>query len=460
MQYTMRYFLSALALLSVTFSAAQTRPLPWTKNAVIYEVNTRQYSPRGTFREVEMSLTRLKNLGIDMLWLMPVHPIGELNRKGGLGSYYSVKDYKGIDPSYGDTADFRRLVTRAHAMGFKVIIDWVANHTAWDHAWARQHPDWYIRNEKGEIQSQFDWSDVAKLNFENQAMRAAMIEDMKYWVREFDIDGFRCDVAFLVPVDFWENARTELEKIKPLFMLAEMEWNTEITQTPEVYFNKAFNASYGWNFMGVTQDMAAGKKTLSDFRSEMRTNYARFPKDMLKLLFVTNHDENSWNGTVTEKYASNWKLYAALCYTLPQSLPLMYTGEEAGLNRRLQFFEKDPVMPHEWADTSRYAWYRSVIALRHQNPALWNSGNPELFSEIPVKSADTAISNKVYAFKRTSGKHEVAVISNFSKGEVVFDFVQWKPDASYKVLFDSKALYKGKDGKWILKPNEIVIFHK
>jgi glycosidase len=404
------FFLSAF--LSLTIGLYAQHPKKWSQNAVVYEVNVRQYSDKGDFNTVTQNIPRLKNLGVDVLWIMPVHPIGKMNRKGTMGSYYSVQDYRAIDSSYGTANDFRTLVQAAHKYGMKVLIDWVANHTAWDHAWIKQHPDWYVQNEKGEIQTQYDWTDVAKLNYANPAMRNAMTSDMEYWVREFDIDGFRCDVAFLVPQYFWEQNRAKLERIKPLFMLAEMEWNADITKTPYAYFKTAFDASYGWNFMGVTQDMAKKKKTLSDFRKEMKENYVKFPKTMLKLFFITNHDENSWNGTVNEKYGDDWKLYSALCYTLPQSLPLIYTGEEAGLNRRLQFFEKDPITAIEWKDTSRYEWYRSLTQLKHRNKALWNT--PETsFTEIDWTVPNTSVTNNVYAFTRKNGKAEVTVIINF-----------------------------------------------
>jgi 1,4-alpha-glucan branching enzyme len=431
-------------------------------SAVMYEVNTRQYSEKGTFAEVTQNLKRIKSLGIDIVWMMPIHPIGVKNRKGTLGSYYSVQDYKGINPSYGDTADFRKLVNTAHTLGMKVIIDWVANHTAWDHAWIQQHPDWYVRDDKGNIQTQYDWSDVAKLDFTNKEMRAAMISDMAYWVNTFGIDGFRCDVAFLVPQDFWEQARAQLESIKPMYMLAEMEWNADITPTPNAYFEKAFNTSYGWNYMGVSQDMAKGKKTLSDFRKELQENYHKFPAKMTKLYFITNHDENSWNGTIEEKYGAHWKLYATLCYTLPKSMPLMYTGEEAGLNRRLSFFEKDPILQKEWADTSRYGWYRNMIQLRHTNKALWNLPDvPAHIMEVNFPGADSSITNNVFAFSRKADKNEVIVITNFGETEVIFQPTMLTFDpAKFKMLFNDHQFTKNEKGMWILKANENVILYK
>lgn len=442
-------------LFSLLFSITAFAQTP-TLNSVIYEVNVRQYSEEGSFAAVAQNLPQLKSLGIDILWLMPVHPIGEKNRKGSMGSYYSVRDYRGIDPSYGNEADFKAFVNAAHRLGMKVIIDWVANHTAWDHEWIENHPEWYVQDSTGAIQTQYDWTDVAKLNYKNNDMRKAMIADMQYWLNTFGIDGFRCDVAFLVPQDFWEQARTALESTKPVYMLAEMEWNTDITSNPAGYFTKAFNTSYGWNFMGVTQDFAKRKKTLQDFRKEMNENYKRFPVQMTKLFFITNHDENSWNGTIQEKYGNDWKLYATLCYTLPKSTPLMYTGEEVGLNRRLQFFEKDPITQDEWKDTSRFAWYRSLIDFRHQHPALWNHPNtPAVIEELNVND-DIA---NVFAFKRTHQQKEVIVITNFGTTDTEIAPAKLGKAGNYRQLFPSESFYRNKKGNWVLKAKSNVILY-
>ena len=453
-----RYLFLFSVLLLVQLAVAQPKQLA-QPNDVMYEVNVRQYSASGTFEEVTKNISTIKNLGVTMLWLMPLHPIGIKNRKGTMGSYYSVKDYRGIDESYGTAMEFRELVTEAHLQGMKVIVDWVANHTAWDHEWVTKHPNWYAQDSLVKIITQYDWSDVAKLNYKNKELRKAMIADMKYWVTEYGIDGFRCDVAFLVPQDFWEQARKELEAIKPTYMLAEMEWNADITTTPNLYFNKAFNTSYGWNFMGVTQDMAKGKKTLNDFRKEMNANYAKFPAHMSKLFFITNHDENTWNGTIAEKYDVNWQLYATLCYTLPQSMPLMYTGEEAGLNRRLAFFEKDPITSKEWSDTSRYEWYRTLIHLRQSNPALANNGIAQI-EEIDMSNGDTAIMNNLYAFTRKSEQNEVIVMTNFSEKDINFNSGEFDIETNFKKLFDTNQLVKIAAKSWVLKAHSNIILYK
>ncbi len=454
----MRKIITLLFVCTVQLASAQLVQPEWSKTAVMYEVNIRQYTDEGTFNAFAKELPRIKSLGVDVLWIMPIHPIGVVNRKGTMGSYYSVKDYTDVAPEYGTKADFKNLVDKAHALGIKVMIDWVANHSAWDNPWITQHPDWYAKNDKGEIITQYDWSDVAKLDYRNTEMRNAMIEAMKYWVKEFDIDGYRCDVAFLVPLDFWEKLRIELESIKPMYMLAEMEWNTDITPTPNIYFNKAFNAAYGWNFMGVTADFAKGKKTLAQMKKELADNYAKFPAHMHKLYFLTNHDENSWNGTVEEKYGKNWQQIGVMVYTLPQSLPLVYTGEEVGLNRRLSFFEKDAIKKSEWSDTTRFNWYRRMANLKQKVGAFKNADNVVL-EEIPFQTSSTE--NMCYAYIRKNGESEAYVFINFSSNPIQVK----TPTIDMKKIIkkynaDTNAEVNYKKGEITLAPNSYAIYYK
>lgn len=427
----------------------------WSKNSVIYEANIRQGSASGKFMDFLPHLGKMKMLGADILWLMPIHPIGEKNRKGSLGSYYSVKDYTAINPEFGDTAQFRLLVTQAHQLGIKVILDWVANHTAWDHPWISQHPEWYAQDSAGNIKTPYDWSDVAKLNFENKDMREAMIQSMEYWVKNFDIDGFRCDVAFLVPEDFWVDARKRLHRIKPMFMLAEMEWNTDITNNPAGYFHEAFDAHYGWDFMGTTQDIAAGKKPLSALDEFIARNYARFPRKSYKMFFLSNHDENTWNGTTQEKYGDDWRLYSILAYTLQQSFPLIYMGEEANNTKRLRFFDKDTIL--SWRDTSRYDWYRTLNGLKHQNKALWNGeyGGDMLRLQPVGGKADSS----VFAYLRRKDGHEVVVILNFSDKEQTFQLLSdWAPTSDYSSLWGNGLEFNG--NVYSIKPKGYHIYFK
>jgi len=380
----------------------------WAKNAVIYEVNVRQYTPEGTFKAFETNLPRLKELGVDILWFMPVHPIGIKNRKipagseTSLGSYYSVKDYKGINPEYGTEADFKELVTKAHEMGFKVIIDWVANHSAWDNPWMTEHPDWYVQDSLGKFVSPFDWTDVVKLNYKNAEMRKGMIDAMKYWITNCDIDGFRCDVAGEVPVDFWEQASVELDSLKPMFMLAEDEGKPELCK-------KAFDMNYGWGTHSVMHNVAQGKDSVSRIISQVMRVDSILPKNAMQMNFITNHDENSWNGTAKEKFGAGENAFAVLSYTLP-GMPLIYSGQEAGLAKRLRFFAKDTI---DWKAADFSPFYKTLNALKHDNEALWNAPYGGTFAMVK-----NTVPAKVVSFIREKSDYKILVVLNLSAAPV------------------------------------------
>ena len=405
----------------------QTARYPdWAKNAVIYEVNVRQYTPEGTFKAFEAHLPRLKELGVDILWMMPIHPIGIEKRKfpegvtESLGSYYSVKDYKGINPEFGTVADFKALVEKAHSLGFKVIIDWVANHSAWDNAWVKDHPDWYVQDSAGNIMSAFDWTDVAKLNYANKDMRKAMVESMKYWLEKCDIDGFRCDVAGEVPADFWNEARPELEKVKPVFMLAENE------DKPELY-KTAFDAAYNWSMCNGTMVRVykGEEKAPAIIQAQLKTD-SIMPEGSFKMSFITNHDENSWNGTASERFGPSENTFALLTYALP-GMPLIYSGQEAGLNHRLQFFIKDSI---DWKYKDFSPFYKKLNALKHENEALWNPPFGGSFK--PVENNDP---DKVLSFIREKGKFKVLVIANLSTENVTVNLKGTDADGEYTDVF-------------------------
>jgi glycosidase len=370
----------------------------WAKTATIYEVNIRQYTPEGTFEAFEKHLPRLQELGVDILWFMPIQPIGKKKRKGTLGSYYSIQDYTDVNPEFGSLEEFRQLVKKCHEMGFHVVLDWVANHTAWDHPWIEKHPDWYTRNEEGEIIYPADWTDVADLNYDKPEMRKAMIEAMRFWLREVDIDGFRCDVAGLVPLDFWETARPELDKEKEIWMIAEDE---------SQYFllNKAFNAHYASSFHHVMNDIAKGTKKASDILKWYNTKKELYPAGSYAMHFITNHDENSWNGTVFERLGDAHQTFALVSYLMP-GMPLIYSGQEAGLDKRLKFFEKDPI---DWSDTSLFPFYQTLNQLKAENPALWNGIAGGDLIEIQNDQPDSALS-----FARRKGGNKVILIANLS----------------------------------------------
>jgi glycosidase len=376
-----------------------TSVLPsWAVKSTIYEVNVRQYSTAGDFKSVTNSLPRLKRLGVGILWLMPIQPISKVKRKGTLGSPYSVADYKGVNPEFGTAEDFQALINEAHRLGMKVIIDWVANHSGWDNPWIANE-SWYHRDLNGKIISpNNDWTDVAWLDYENPDMRAAMIDAMKYWVTEFDIDGFRADVAGLVPVSFWESANTELQKIKPLFMLAEEQGTTDM-------LNKAFVANYNWELKDRINALATGLTIPISLLKYVNKLPSKYPTGSIPMNFITNHDENSWNGSEYRRLGAAVPAMAALTFTLP-GIPLIYSGQEVGNRKELAFFEKD-LIPNLEIENSTTTFYRKLIALKTKNAALWNSA--------PLAAPELMQANEdIISFYRTVGKNRVLTIINAS----------------------------------------------
>ena len=340
----------------------------WSRNASIYEVNVRQYTPEGTLAAMAAHLPRLQKMGVSILWFMPIQPIGQLKRKGGLGSYYAIADHTAVNPEFGTMADFRALVQQAHALGMKVILDWVANHTAWDHVWTRQHPEWYLRNDQGEIHSYLydngteieDWSDVCGLDYKNPSLWPAMTQAMLHWLREADIDGFRCDVAGLVPTPFWEQARAQMEPVKPVFMLAE--W-----ADPGLHA-KAFDMTYDWSLYEVLKKIAKGQGDARDLRHYLEQPDKVYPADAYRMTFTANHDTNSWHGHDAAHYGDAFRAMAVLAATLP-GMPLVYSGQESGLNKQLQFFEKDAI---DWGGFQHADFYAGLLQLKKEHPALRN----------------------------------------------------------------------------------------
>ena len=401
----------------------------WSKNSVLYEVNIRQYTPEGTFKAFEAHLPRLKELGADILWIMPIHPISMKNRKGSLGSYYAVKDYKGINPEFGNLDDFKSLVNKAHELGFKVIIDWVANHTGWDNNWITEHKDWYTQDSLGNvIPPNPDWSDIADLNFDSKPMRHAMIDAMKYWVKETNIDGFRCDVAWGVPQDFWEAASASLDSIKPVYMLAEDEDHPD-------FLKKSFVSNYAWKLHHIMNDVAQGKKTAADIQKYYTDSVSKYATGSFPMQFITNHDENSWAGSEYERMGEAVKTFATLTFTL-EGIPLIYSGQEAGLKKRLLFFEKDTI---NWKNLEMQNFYQSLVKLKHSNEALWNgtSGGASKFLE-------TSSPAKVLAFVREKGKNQVVAVFNFSAAPVEFT-LQMPQDGEFKEYFSGEMVKLGKE---------------
>jgi glycosidase len=344
----------ALILLPV-FSLAQSKLK--LDRMVIYEVNTRQFSQSGTFLEVEKQIPRLKAMGNDVLWIMPFYPIGKEKRKGSLGSYYSISDYKKTNPEFGSLQDFQQLVNTAHKNGLKVIIDWVGNHTAWDHSWVKNHPEYYALDSNGQMYCPYDWTDVVKLDYNNQALRQEMKEAMKFWVVDCKIDGFRCDVSFLVPNDFWISARKELDQIKPLIWLAEAD-NEESFE--------AFDILYGWEWMHKTKAYVDGKTDVNGLDSVLKKYYQWRKKGKYFMMFTSNHDENTWNGTEFEKYGNKAYGLMKLNAQFPGVL-CIYNGQEEPIQHRLKFFDKDEIGFKNYKDA---ALLKTIIMNRKKKPLL------------------------------------------------------------------------------------------
>ena len=422
---------------TTTESTSMIQPVSpeMTENAVIYEANIRQYSPEGTFNAFTKDIPVLKELGVKIVWVMPINPISKIRRKATdgrftseiedenernkyLGSYYSVSDYKAVNPEYGTLEDFKNLVKTAHENGIYLILDWVPNHTGWDHPWITDHPDYYTQNEKGEIidpinpetGESWGWTDTADLNYDNPNMRNEMISDLKYWITEADIDGFRMDVAHGVPVDFFERVTDELNKMKPVFMLAEAE-KYELLK-------HAFDMQYGWEALHIFNEMAKGNAKVKAFDDYMVKTDSVLEKDDIDMYFVTNHDENSWGGTLKERMPKNKEIFTALTYTMP-GMPLIYSGQEYDLDYRLKFFEKDSIPKTKG---EYFQLLKKLGELKNSNPALNGGKNKASYERIATNNEN------ILMFKRQKDGNTVTIVGNFSdKEQTLENLIQGTP---------------------------------
>ncbi|HEY4079962.1 MAG TPA: alpha-amylase family glycosyl hydrolase [Burkholderiaceae bacterium] len=372
----------------------------WTRNATIYQINTRQFTPEGTLRAAEAQLPRLKTLGVGILWLMPIHPIGEVHRKGSLGSPYAVRDFRAVNPELGTAEDFRHFVQQAHTLGLHVILDWVGDHTAWDNVLVQQHPDWYARDEHGRFHPTpwYDWDDIIDLDYDKPALRRYMTESLLYWVREFGVDGYRVDAAGLMPLDFWENATRELRKLKPVFMLAEWEGRD--------MHARAFDASYAWSWWDELKRIAEGHADATALYPYYAWNRKYYPREAYRMLYTTNHDKNAWEGTEYEIFGAGADCIAVLSF-ISEGMPMIYNGQEAGNHRRLAFFERDPI---DWThDAPEGQLYRRLIALKKQNEALWNGQYGGMMEPVPNDAP-----KQILSFVRALGQDKVVAVFNLS----------------------------------------------
>jgi len=445
-------FLFPLALLTVFFltnSCSKDKekvysPVTpeWAYSATIYEVNIRQFSEEGTFAKVEEALPRLRDMGMKIIWLMPVHPIGEVERKGTMGSYYSVRDYFDVNPEFGTKEDFRSLVEATHAHGMKLILDWVANHTAWDNELTITNPEFFEKDENGNFipPRGTDWSDVIQLDYSNPDVWDYMISALEYWVREFNIDGYRADVADMVPTEFWNRARKQLDKIKPVFMLAEAD-------APQLH--PAFDMSYGWRMHHLYNAIAQGREPVSAIdvlRSDLANDY---PENAFLMNFTSNHDENSWNGTVFERLGDAVQTFAALS-VLKEGMPLLYNGQETGMSKRLEFFEKDPI---EWDyDHPFMEFYTVLFNLKRTHPALLNGSRGA--NMVSLESDNT---EQIYAFKREAGERGVVVVMNLTDRPASVN-LSGITSGSYTKLFTDETVTLNASESYNLDPWEYFVF--
>ncbi len=416
----------------------------WIASTNIYEVNMRQYTGKGTINAFANELPRLKDMGVEVLWFMPIHPIGILNRKGNLGSYYSIKDFTAVNPEFGTMEDFRKLIIQAHDLEMKVIMDWVANHAAWDNVWTTDHPDYFERDSEGNFKPPYDWTDVIQIDHSNPLQQDDMIKAMKFWVTDFDIDGFRADLAHLTPLDFWKKARTAIEPVKPnLFWLAESE---------EINFHEVFDATFTWEWMHITESYYKNNTETESLYAVLQKYRTAFPALACRMYFTSNHDENTWNGTEYEKYGDMAKALSVFSFTW-NGLPMIYSGQEMPNLKRLKFFEKDSI---DWnGEYALHDFYKELSALRKRNPAL-RAADPEsaaLFIEISANKS-------IMAYLRKNEYNEVFVLLNLSGEKTGLTIKDHHINGTFVNIF-SKEEYNLNSGTFLeMQPWEFLVFEK
>ena len=399
---------------------ADFQPVSWAADSNIYEVNLRQYTREGNFRAFARHLPRLRDMGVEILWFMPITPISRLGRLGTLGSYYACSDYMTTNPEFGTMADFQWLVDQAHQFGFKVIIDWVANHTGRDHVWTREHPEFYRKNAEGHFYDVNGWADVIDLNFDSADLRSAMIRAMRFWVETCQIDGFRCDMAMLVPLNFWRRARMELDRIKPLFWLAECE---------EIAYHEVFDASYAWKWLHTMEAYWKKSTDVHGLLHVLQYYAQQFPPNALRAFFTTNHDENSHNGSEYERLGDAALPFAVFCI-LYGGLPLIYSGQELPNKKRLLFFDKDEI---DWSQPCQlHEFYKTLLVLRKTNAALKSTG-----LETHAMNLSNTSDGSVLSFLRRYQRDQVLVLLNLSSSSQPVIITGQTLAGSYKDAFDS-----------------------
>ena len=419
-------------------------PNQWKHTTNIYEVNLRQYTEEGTFDAFVKEMPRLKMMGVKTLWLMPITPIAQKNKKGSLGSPYAASDYTSVNPEFGTLDDFKNLVIQAHRFGFKIIIDWVANHTGWDHVWTKTNPDFYLF-ENGNFKTASGMNDIIELDYQNQEMRHKMIEAMVFWIKETNIDGFRCDLASWVELDFWQQAKFEIEKIKPLFWIGEY----DELENPE--YGEIFDASCSWKWMHKSESFYKNNEPISEL-IDLLKNYSQIGDNTMRAWFTSNHDENSWNGTEFEKYGVIAKPMAVFSI-MWNGIPLLYSGQELPNLKKLEFFEKDTI---EW--TKHYemeGFYKTLLHLKSTNPAL-RGGDANVVTYL----INTSSHDKIFAFLRKNRENEVLVILNFSKENIEFSLEDENVSGIFRNIFDDGLRDFSQDKVFNFEVSDYAIYQK
>ncbi len=399
----------------------------WSKDIVMYEVNIRQYTPEGTFNAFAKHLRRLRNLGVDVLWFMPTFPIGVVNRKGELGSYYSVKDFTDVNPEFGTLDDFKAVINKTHELGMYVMLDWVPNHTSWDNPMAKDHPEWYMKDSTGKFTPPIgtDWTDVIQLDWSQKGLQDYMISALAFWVK-LGVDGFRVDHPLNTPKEFWERARSELNSIRPVLMLAEIE-------DPVTFVEKGFDMNYAWEMHHLMNRIARGKDSANALLKYYNKEWAVYPNNVYRLQFLTNHDENSWAGTIDSLMGNAQKVFATLIFT-GQGVPLLYSGQEACLNKKLKFFVRDPI---KWDTCELTGFYKNLIKLKKSNEALWNGDFGGRMLKIRTNKK-----RKIFAFYREKNNNRVVIFLNLTKKNVAFKPVLKGLEGEYTEYFTGqKAIF-------------------
>ncbi len=416
----------------------------WLATTNIYEVNIRQYSDEGTFNAFAKELPRLKDMGVEVLWFMPIHPIGIISRKGKFGSYYSIRDFKTTNPEFGTPDEFKNLIAHAHQLGMRVIMDWVANHASWDNVWTVDHPEYFERDSTGNFKPPYDWTDVIQIDHSSIAEQDSMIDAMKFWVTNFNIDGFRADLAHLTPLEFWKKARTAIEPLKPgLFWLAE---------TEEAGYHEVFDASFTWEWMHKTEDYYKQKADLNSLYNVLYKYENDFPASAYRMYFTSNHDENSWNGTEYEKYGDMAKTLAVFGLTW-NGIPMIYSGQEMPNLKRLAFFEKDPI---DWdGGYVLHDFYKTLLKLRKRNPAL-RSADPEVITQTIATSDD----KRIMAYLRRNKNDEVFVLLNLGGEKAGFSIKDQFLKGKFVNVFTGAENYLFADTFIEMQPWDFLVYEK